>query len=70
MTLRVGNIVARTRQVMVVYLRSGSALQRLVAGLVLSAWARRTPRHDRYPPALLAQVSILLIYILLHYEIN
>lgn len=70
MTLRLGNIVVRTRQVMVVYLRSGSALQRLVAGLVLSAWARRTPRHDRYPAALLAQVSILLIYILLHYEIN
>ncbi|XP_045448730.1 TATA-binding protein-associated factor 172 [Melitaea cinxia] len=42
-------------KVMVAYLRSGSALQRLVAGLVLSAWARRTPHHDRYPAAVIAQ---------------
>nr|XP_026499034.1 TATA-binding protein-associated factor 172 [Vanessa tameamea] len=36
-------------KVMVVYLRSGSALQRLVAGLVVSAWARRSRAHDRFP---------------------
>ncbi|CAH2106098.1 unnamed protein product [Euphydryas editha] len=42
-------------KVMVVYLRSGSALQRLVGGLVLSAWARRSPAHDRYPTPVVAQ---------------
>ncbi|XP_026728975.1 TATA-binding protein-associated factor 172 [Trichoplusia ni] len=39
-------------KVMVVYLRSGSALQRLVASLVVSAWARHTRGHDVFPPAL------------------
>ncbi|XP_045535589.1 TATA-binding protein-associated factor 172 [Papilio machaon] len=37
-------------KVMIVYLRSGSALQRLVAGLVVSAWARYTRKHNMYPP--------------------
>ncbi|XP_037872646.2 TATA-binding protein-associated factor 172 isoform X1 [Bombyx mori] len=37
-------------KVMVVYLRSGSALQRLVASLVVSAWARHTRRRGLYPP--------------------
>ncbi|XP_013143480.1 PREDICTED: TATA-binding protein-associated factor 172 [Papilio polytes] len=37
-------------KVMIVYLRSGSALQRLVAGLVVSAWARYTRTTNMYPP--------------------
>ncbi|XP_059051524.1 TATA-binding protein-associated factor 172 [Achroia grisella] len=36
-------------KVMVVYLRSGSALQRLVGGLVVSAWARHHRRLRRPP---------------------
>ncbi|KAJ0177413.1 hypothetical protein K1T71_007422 [Dendrolimus kikuchii] len=37
-------------KVMVVYLRSGSALQRLVASLVVSSWARHTYTLAMYPP--------------------
>ncbi|XP_041978415.1 TATA-binding protein-associated factor 172 [Aricia agestis] len=37
-------------RVMVVYVRSGSALQRLVAALVLASWARRTRELRLYPP--------------------
>ncbi|XP_039754002.1 TATA-binding protein-associated factor 172 [Pararge aegeria] len=40
-------------KVMVVYLRSGSALQRLVAGLVISSWARHTVQYRLYPPPVL-----------------
>ncbi|XP_045771755.1 TATA-binding protein-associated factor 172 isoform X2 [Maniola jurtina] len=40
-------------KVMVVYLRSGSALQRLVAGLVISSWARHTLQHRLFPPPVL-----------------
>ncbi|CAG4975547.1 unnamed protein product [Colias eurytheme] len=39
-------------KVMVVYLRSGSALQRLVAGLVISSWATHTVKHDLFPPGI------------------
>lgn len=39
-------------QVMVVYLRSGSALQRLVGSLVVSSWARHSRDLHMYPPAL------------------
>ncbi|XP_030026584.2 TATA-binding protein-associated factor 172 isoform X2 [Manduca sexta] len=37
-------------KVMVVYLRSGSALQRLVASLVLAAWARCSTERGMLPP--------------------
>lgn len=36
-------------QVMIVYLRSGSALQRLVASLVVSSWARHSVRLNMFP---------------------
>ncbi|XP_068631717.1 TATA-binding protein-associated factor 172 [Battus philenor] len=39
-------------KVMIVYLRSGSALQRLVASLVVSAWARYTLKHNLFPPTI------------------
>ncbi|CAG9584894.1 unnamed protein product [Danaus chrysippus] len=39
-------------RVMLVYLRSSSALQRLVAGLVLASWARNSLRYGLYPPHL------------------
>ncbi|RVE40673.1 hypothetical protein evm_014679 [Chilo suppressalis] len=39
-------------KVMTVYIRSGSALQRLVGGLVVCWWARHTRRRRLYPPAL------------------
>ncbi|KAL0841533.1 hypothetical protein ABMA28_015203 [Loxostege sticticalis] len=39
-------------KVMIVYLRSGSALQRLVASLVISMWARHTKAHALYPPSI------------------
>lgn len=41
-------------KVMVVYLRSGSALQRLVGSLVVSSWARHSRDLHMYPPALAA----------------
>ncbi|CAK1596473.1 unnamed protein product [Parnassius mnemosyne] len=44
-------------KVMVVYLRSGSALQRLVASLVVSAWARYTLKYKMYPPNIHANGS-------------
>ncbi|CAH0750596.1 unnamed protein product [Diatraea saccharalis] len=39
-------------KVMVVYLRSGSALQRLVAALVVSMWARHTRTRRLFPPTI------------------
>uniref|UniRef100_A0A2A4JRU2 TATA-binding protein-associated factor 172 n=1 Tax=Heliothis virescens TaxID=7102 RepID=A0A2A4JRU2_HELVI len=39
-------------KVMVVYLRSGSALQRLVASLVVSSWAKHTVTHNKFPPSI------------------
>lgn len=39
-------------KVMVVYLRSGSALQRLVASLVVSSWARYTIVHNMFPKSI------------------
>ncbi|CAH0723161.1 unnamed protein product, partial [Brenthis ino] len=39
-------------KVMVAYLRSGSALQRLVASLVISSWARHTVEHALFPPSI------------------
>ncbi|CAK1547449.1 unnamed protein product [Leptosia nina] len=37
-------------KVMVVYLRGGSALQRIVASLVISSWATHTIKYDLFPP--------------------
>ncbi|KAH9632086.1 hypothetical protein HF086_015290 [Spodoptera exigua] len=39
-------------KVMVVYLRSGSALQRLLGSLVVSSWARYSRDKHMYPPTL------------------
>ncbi|XP_075973865.1 histone acetyltransferase 1 [Anticarsia gemmatalis] len=39
-------------KVMIVYLRSGSALQRLVASLVISSWARHTVTHNMFPQSI------------------
>nr|XP_049699746.1 TATA-binding protein-associated factor 172 [Helicoverpa armigera] len=39
-------------KVMVVYLRSGSALQRLVASLVVSSWAKHTVTQNKFPPSI------------------
>ncbi|XP_048483011.1 TATA-binding protein-associated factor 172 isoform X2 [Plutella xylostella] len=39
-------------KVLIVYLRSGSALQRLVASLVISSWARHTLKENMFPPSL------------------
>ncbi|XP_073944853.1 histone acetyltransferase 1 [Choristoneura fumiferana] len=40
-------------KVVLVYLKSSSALQRLVASLVVSAWARRSQHHNLFPPNVL-----------------
>ncbi|XP_052740467.1 TATA-binding protein-associated factor 172 [Bicyclus anynana] len=45
-------------KVMVVYLRSGSALQRLVASLVISSWARHTVQYGLYPPCIVTDNKI------------
>ncbi|CAD0199538.1 unnamed protein product [Chrysodeixis includens] len=44
-------------KVMVVYVRSGSALQRLVASLVVSAWARHSRARGIYPPEVHAHTN-------------
>ncbi|XP_060802750.1 TATA-binding protein-associated factor 172 [Amyelois transitella] len=44
-------------KVIVVYLRSGSALQRLVAALVVAAWARHTAELKLYPPNIQANTT-------------
>ncbi|XP_063534218.1 TATA-binding protein-associated factor 172 [Cydia strobilella] len=42
-------------KVLLVHLRSSSALQRIVAGLVVSAWARRSLHHNLFPPPIFGE---------------